>query len=234
MTENLEERIADLQNGFYLIQDHTEFCFGADAVILSDFTDIHSAKKENILDLGCGNGILPLLLFAKGFRNIHGLELQKKTVDLAQRNLKLNSLENEINILHGDIREIKSVLKGRKFNMVISNPPYIKHKGGLLNEKESVAIARHEICCTLDDLVKAAAYVLNSSGKFYFIHRAYRLADIIVTLRKYNFEPKIIRFVHSYENTQAVFVLVQASKNGKGECKVLKPLILYPGIKAEG
>jgi len=226
------QRIDDLQNGFFIIQNPKDFCFGIDAVLLSNFVSLKNVKRA--LDLGCGNGIIPILLQAKAPVNVVGLEIQESSVSLARKSVSLNNLEENITIHQGDIKEIPTILKGQKFDIVVSNPPYMNSGGGILNEKESLAIARHEVKCTLEDVIKGAAYVLNHLGRFYMIHRPSRLVDIITTLRLNKLEPKCIRFVHSYKDTEAVFVLVEASLGGKAFSKIMPPIFLYERLSSAG
>lgn len=220
-----KERVDDLQNGYFIIQDTTKFCFGVDAVLLSNFVELN--EKETILDIGCGNGIIPLLLYAKKPSKITGIEINIENVNLANRSFELNRLQDDLTIIHGDIKDIKIFLKGKKFDIVVSNPPYINHGSGLLNAISDVAIARHEIFCNFEDIVKGAAYVLNHGGIFYFIHRPSRLVEIISTLKKYNLEPKTLQFVHSYVDTESTMVMIAAKRNAKSSCKVLKPIVMY-------
>lgn len=221
----INEKIEDLQNGYFIIQNPSLFCFGVDAVLLSDF--VKAKEGDKVLDLGCGNGIIPLLLYAKTPLNITGVEIQKESVDLARRSIKLNKLDDKIRIINGDIKQIKDFLKGKKFDIVVSNPPYINFGGGILNESKSLAIARHEVLCTLSDIANAAAYTLNHLGVLYLIHRPHRIVDIITTLRQYKLEPKVIRYVHPYVDKEATMVLISATKGGREMCKVLPPVLMY-------
>ncbi|MCL1936619.1 MAG: methyltransferase [Defluviitaleaceae bacterium] len=224
---NKNERIDDLQNGYFIIQDKTKFCFGVDAVLISDFVDLKKNKDEKILDLGTGNGIIPLLLYSRKKNKITGIEISKENTFLAKRNMFFNNISNDICIINGDIKNVKEIFKGKKFDIVVSNPPYMNSGGGILNEDLDIAAARHEVFCNFENIVEAASYVLNHGGSFYFIHRPNRLTEIIVTLKKYNLEPKKIKFVHSYIDTEATMVLVSCKKYGKEMCKILSPKIIY-------
>jgi len=232
-------RIDELGNGYKIIQDKTKFCFGTDAVILANFASLKNINK--ILDIGCGNGIIPILLCEKKETlQVTGLELQKESALLAYENSKLNNLESRFKIINDDVLNIKTIFKGAKFDAVITNPPYVKLGGGILNEADPLSIARHEIKCTLEDIIANSAYVLNHKGQFFMIHRATRLSEIIFTLKKYNLEPKRIQFVHSIKPTfgeptkkedlinisEANMVLLEAVRGGNEFCKVLPPLIL--------
>ena len=221
------ERLDDLQNGYTIIQDPDKFCFGVDAVLLSHFIDLPAKKPQKILDLCSGNGIIPLLLHARQANPITGLELNIENVHLARRSFAHNKLEQDLSMLHGDLKDIKTLLKAQKFDIVTANPPYMPHGSGLLNDTSDVAIARHEIFCTFDDVVQAAAYVLNHGGWFYFIHRPQRLTELLATTTKYNLEPKTIQFIHGHIDTEATMVMVATRRGAKPGLKTLPPKIMY-------
>lgn len=222
-----QERLDDLQNGYTIIQDPDKFCFGVDAVLISNFVDLSSPKPQTILDLCSGNGIIPLLLHARKANQVTGLELNIENVHLAQRSFAYNSLTSDLSMLHGDLKDIKTLLKGQKFDIVTANPPYMPHGNGLLNSTSDVAIARHEIFCTFDDVVQAAAYVLNHGGWFYFIHRPQRLTELLATVTSYNLEPKTIQFIHGHIDTEATMVMVACRRGAKPGLKLLPPKIMY-------
>lgn len=221
------ERIDDLQrNGYRIIQNRNGFCFGMDAVLLSGF--VHAKKKDRIIDLGTGTGILPLLMHAKtGSRDITGLEIQEKSADMAARSVRLNGLEEDIRILKGDIRNVKELFPPKSFDIVTSNPPYMKQSGGLQNPEEEKAIARHEILCSFEDVAKAASYLLKDGGKFFLVHRPERLAELIFVMKEYRLEPKRMKLVHSFLEEKAVMVLIEAASGGGTFLTVEKPLIIY-------
>jgi len=224
------EHIDDLhRNGYVIIQDKDRFCFGTDAVLLSEFAKI--GKKDKVLDLGCGNGILPILLCARNKKcesalpHFTGLEIQEDSIDLAMRSIELNVLKDRISIKQGDIKDVANIFKGQKFDVVVSNPPYIKSETPNISDHK--AIARHERLCTLEDVAKAATTVLKFSGSFFMVHRPTRIVDIITVLRDYQLEPKLIRFVHATADKEPKLVLIKATKGGRPMCKVLPPLIMY-------
>ena len=228
MKLNENHRIDDLGNGYKIIQDKTKFCFGTDAVVLSNFVNLNNINT--VLDIGCGNGIIPVLLCEKkDSLKVTGIDIQEESALLARENAFINNLSDKIDIILEDVKNIPIFFKGKKFDAVVTNPPYVKNLGGIVNSDNSLKIARHEIKCTLEDIIKNAAYVLNSRGKFFMIHRATRITEIIYVLKKYNLEPKILRFVHSNsENniSDANMVLIEAVRGGAEFCTVMPPLIL--------
>lgn len=221
------ERIDDLhRNGYVIIQDPEKFCFGVDAVLLSDFAKVK--KNEVALDLGTGTGIIPILLAAKtNAKKIIGLEIQSECVEMARRSVAMNNLQERISIDEGDIKNLAELYKPSSINVITTNPPYIHKSGGILNEYTPKAIARHELLCTLDDIISGASKLLTFGGRFYMIHRPYRLVDIFVTMRTYNIEPKVIRFVHPFAYKDPTMILVEGVRSGNSELKVMPPLIIY-------
>lgn len=221
------ERVDDLhRDGHHIIQDPKRFCFGVDAVILSGFAKVK--KGEKALDLGTGTGIIPILLAAKTKgQQFTGLEIQPASAEMANRSVQLNELEEKVSIVEGDIKEAGQIFGGSSFDVVTSNPPYMNEGGGLVNPFEAKAIARHEILCSLEDVVAAAAKCLKPQGRFYMIHRPHRLTDILVLLRQYKLEPKRIRFVQPYADKEPTMVLVESTRGGKPMVKVDAPLVIY-------
>lgn len=189
-----------------------------------------------MLDLGTGTGIIPILLAAKtkGER-FTGLEIQSESAEMANRSVLLNELEERVEIREGDIKQATELFGGSVFDVVTSNPPYMNEGGGLVNPYEAKAIARHEILCSLEDVVAAAARVLKPQGRFYMIHRPHRLTDILVLLRQYKLEPKRIRFVQPYADKEPTMVLIEAIRGGKPWVKIDAPLVIYqtPNVYTE-
>ena len=226
------ERIDDLErNGYCIIQDTERFCFGMDAVLLSGFARVKDGAE--VLDLGTGTGIIPILLEAKtGAAHLTGLEIQEDSADMARRSVRLNGLEEKIDIVTGDIKEAESLFDAASFDVVTCNPPYMTDKHGLTNPSDAKAIARHEILCTLEDVVAQAARLLKPGGNFYMVHRPFRLAEIMVTLREYKLEPKRMQLVYPYVDKEPNMVLIEANRGGRPHMTVEKPLIVYkePGI----
>ncbi len=225
------ERVDDLQNGFYVIQDPDKFCFGVDAVLLSDFTKVK--KGEAVLDMGTGTGIIPILLQAKkNGEHFTGLEIQEECAEMASRSVKYNHVEDKVSIVQGDIKRAAEIFGAASFHVVTCNPPYMIGQHGLQNPDMPKAIARHEVLCTLEDVAKSASLLLKEKGRFYMVHRPFRLAEIMTTLVKYKLEPKRIQFVHPFIDREPNMVLIEALKSGNSRVTVEKPLIVYkePGV----
>lgn len=222
-----DERVDDLQrNGYHIIQKKKGFCFGMDAVLLSGFARVN--QGECVLDLGTGTGIIPILLEAKTEgRHFTGLEIQKDVAEMAGRSVALNHLEKKVDIVTGDIREAGRIFGNASFDVVTSNPPYMNSGNGLKNPDRRLAIARHEVLCTLGDVLREAGKLLKSGGRFYMVHRPQRLAEIITGMEEVRLEPKRIKFVHPYIDREANMVLIEAVRGGGHFLKVEKPLIVY-------
>lgn len=221
------ERVDDLQlKGLKIIQKEDGFCFGIDAVLLAHFANVKN--KDVVLDLGTGTGIIPILIAGHtNANNITGVEIQTEIADMAKRSVCLNNLEDRINILNDDLKNIDKYLKHNSFDVIVTNPPYIKHNSGIINETDTKAISRHEIKCSLEDVIRISAKLLKHNAKFCMVNRPDRLVDIITLMRKYKLEPKVIRFVHSSMKKAAKLILVQGIKGAKSELKVLEPLYVY-------
>ncbi|WP_132278808.1 tRNA1(Val) (adenine(37)-N6)-methyltransferase [Natranaerovirga hydrolytica] len=221
------ERIDNLErNNYRIIQHPKGFCFGMDAVLLTGFVDGNT--KGKVLDLGTGTGIIPILLEAKTQADhFTGLEIQDQSVDMAKRSIQLNNLENKIQIIKGDIKNAFSYFPLASFDIITSNPPYMINNSGYKNINEPKTIARHEILCNLEDVIKASSKLVKVGGKVYFVHRPNRLTEMMVLMKSYQLEPKRIRFVHPYHNKPANMVLIEGIRHGKSLVEVEKPLIVY-------
>lgn len=223
------ERIDDLQlKGLKIIQNTQKFCFGIDAVLLANFAAQDLGHKDKILDLGTGTGIIPLLLWGKVEpQKVVGLEIQRDMVEMAKRSVALNGLKDKIQILEGDIKNPPSQLISNTYDAIVTNPPYMESNKGLTNPSEGKAIARHEILCNLEDIIRTAKRLLKPKGKFYIVHRPQRLVDILSIMRAVNIEPKKLRLVHPTQDKASNLVLIQGIKGGNPHLIVEKPLYVY-------
>ena len=222
------ERLDNLQlKGYEIIQNPEGFCFGVDAVLLSDFAKVK--KEETVLDLGTGTGILPILLAAKTLgRHFTGLEIQEESADMAVRSIEHNRLQDRIDIVTGDIKEAASIFKSAFFDVIVTNPPYMLEQHGLQNSQDTKTIARHEVMCTLDDILRESGKLLQESkGRFYMIHKPFRLAEILIKMNSYKIEPKRLQFIHPYVDKEPSMVLLEGIKGGKSRVKIEPPIIMY-------
>ena len=221
------ERIDDLQRkGYKIIQHPERFCFGIDAVLLSDFVKIK--EGERVLDLGCGTGILSILLAAKTkAKHFVGLEIQEESVDMARRSVELNHLCGRIDIIQGDIKEARHSLEPAFFDVIVTNPPYMLANQGLKNVNNQKTIARHEVLCTIDDVLRTSMeLLLDRRGRFYMIHRPFRLGEILVKMSQYKIEVKRLQFVHPGMDKEPTMVLIEGLRGGKTGVIVEPPLVV--------
>lgn len=210
-----------------IIQSPSVFSFSLDAVLLAKFVNVPS-QKGKLIDLCAGNGAIPLFLSARTKGHITGIELQERLVDMAQRSVQYNKLEEQIEIMQGDVKTIASVLGAEKYDVVTCNPPYFPaHEASDKNLKEHVAIARHEIYLMLDQMVFSTSKLLKQGGKAAFVHRPGRLLDIVTAMRANRLEPKRIRFVYPKAGKEANTLLIEGIKDGKPDLKILPPLYVY-------
>ena len=229
MTINLkeDERIDDLmRNGFKLIQNTGIFCFGMDAVLLCAFSHIN--EKDRVLDMCTGNGIIPILLRARyGYGDYTGIEIQDINVDMAKRSVLLNDIEDCVKIIRGDVKEAGTLFGDTCFDVVTVNPPYMKENHKLKSPNDCKAIARHEIMCTLEDVVSQASKVLKHNGRLYMVHRPARLVEIFESMRRNHIEPKRMKMVHPHADSEANMVLIEGVKGGKAMLKTEAPIVVY-------
>lgn len=227
-----KERLDELQrNGYQIIQNPEKFCFGMDAVLLSGFAKVKTGGT--VLDLGTGTGIIPILMEAKTeASHLTGLEIQEESADMARRSVELNGLSAKIDIVTGDIKEADKLFQSASFDVITSNPPYMIGEHGLQNPDAPKAIARHEVLCTLEDVVGQAAKLLKPGGHFYMVHRPFRLAEIIHVMIQYKLEPKRMQLVYPFVNKEPNMVLIEGVRGGNSRMTVEKPLIIYkePGV----
>lgn len=222
------ERIDDLEfKNLKIIQNTKGFCFGIDAVLLSDFAK-NIKKNAKALDLGTGTGIISILLCGKtNLEKIIGVEVQKEVANMAKRSSKLNNLENKFEIINENIINLENIYERNSFDVIVTNPPYKKENTGIVNEEEKKLISRHEVLAKLEDYIKISNKLLKDKGEFYMVHRPERLVDIIAYMRQYKIEPKEIRFVCSHEKEPPKLVLIKGVKNAKPFLKFKEDLYIY-------
>ncbi len=223
-----DERIDDLEyKGLKIIQKIDGFCFGIDAVLLSDFAK-NEKNNSKVIDLGTGTGILPILLSAKtNASKIVGVEIQEDIAEMAHRSVLLNGLEEKVKIINGNIKNFYDKLEVGKYDVIVSNPPYKKLQTGLINENKIKYISRHEVEANLEDFIFTSYKLLKNNGSIYMVHRPERLAEIMFLLKKYNLEPKVLKCVQSNINKPPKLILIKAVKNAKAFLKIEKPIYVY-------
>ncbi len=210
-----------------IIQSPTVFSFSLDAVLLARFAYM-PIQKGNVIDLCSGNGVIPLFISTRTKGKITGVEIQERLYDMAVRSVKYNHLDQQIEMIHGDIKDMPKQLGYGKFDVVTCNPPYFLTGGeDERNENEHLAIARHEILCTLEDAISVSSQLVRQGGKVAFVHRPGRLLDIVTVMRRYRLEPKRIQLVYPKVGKEANILLVEAIKDGNPDLKVLPPMFVY-------
>lgn len=222
------ERIDDLEfKNLRIIQNKDGFCFGIDAVLLSDFA--RNIKKDSkVMDLGTGTGIISILLCGKtNLKQIVGVEIQEEVYDMACRNAKLNNLEDKFEVINKNILDLEEMFERNTFDVIVTNPPYKKQNTGIVNEEKRKLISRHEVLAKLEDYIEVSNKLLKDKGEFYMVHRPDRLVDIMVLMRKYKIEPKEIRFVCSHFSEPPKLVLIKGVKNGKAFLNFKEDLYIY-------
>ncbi|MEG0021744.1 MAG: tRNA1(Val) (adenine(37)-N6)-methyltransferase [Bacilli bacterium] len=211
-------------NNLYIMQDENMFNFSLDSVLLPNFVTINK-RVTKIMDIGCGNAPIPLILSTFSNAKIYGVEIQKEVADLAKESVKINNLENRIEIINKDINEYYKELESDQFDIITCNPPYFKYnENSKLNISDYKKIARHEIMLDLNKLFIISKKLLKNNGKIAIVHRPERLSDIILEMKANNIEPKKIRFVHPREDEDANILLIEGTKNGKPGIKILPPI----------
>ena len=227
VTIHSQERLDELhRNGYHIIQDPGRFCFGMDAVLLSGFAKVK--RGERALDLGTGTGIIPILLEAKtAGEHFTGLEIQPESADMAERSVAYNHLEDKIDIVTGDIKDASNIFGASSFDVITTNPPYMIGNHGIRNDQDAKTIARHEVLCTLDDILRESAKILPQGGRFYMVHRPFRLPEIMTKMCAYGIEPKRMRLVYPHIDKEPNMVLIEGMKGGNPRMQVEPPLIVY-------
>ena len=220
------ERLDDLMTKeLQIIQSREVFSFSMDAVLLARFASV--PPRGRVVDLCTGNGVIPLLLSTRTSAMIDAVELQPRLANMARRSVSYNKLDAQIRIIESDLRTYPKEAGNGIYDAVTVNPPYMQAQSGDQNENEHYAIARHEIHCTLDNVVEACARLVRTGGKVSMVHRPNRLLDIVETFRRWKLEPKRIRFVHPHAEAEANMLLIEAIRDGKPSVKVMPPLIVY-------
>lgn len=211
----------------YIVQDTQMFNFSLDSVLLPNFVTLNKNIK-NILDIGCGNAPIPLILSTKTSALITGVEIQKDVYDLAVKSIKINDLENQINIINADINELYNKFETESFDVITCNPPFFKvSEQSNLNKSDYKTIARHEVKLNLDDIFKISKKLLKNNGYVAIVHRPERLLDILESMKKYNIEPKKIQFIYPKTNMESNILLVEGKKNGNKGLKILPPIYTH-------
>lgn len=215
-----------LTNDLKIIQSKEVFSFSMDAILLAKFSYL-PLKKGRVMDLCTGNGVIPLLLSARTEAHIEGLEIQERLYDMARRSVDVNELQSQIRIHHLDLNDAPRHVGHGVFDVVTCNPPYMPAETGRHNRNEHYAIARHEMKCTLEDVIRVSSQLLRPGGKASFVHRPHRLLDILTLMRHYRLEPKRLQFVHPKLGKEANMILIEGIKDGQPELRLLAPLIVY-------
>lgn len=230
MKKDGSEVIIDFLNkkGMKIIQRNDHLNFSLDSVLVANFMRMNR-KIKKVIDLGTGNGVIPMILGQNKHLDITGIEIQEISANLAKRNIKLNNLENNIKIINDDIKNYKSLFKEQSFDSVICNPPFFKlvENKNQINDLEQLSIARHEITITLEDIIKASSYLLRSNGYFTIVHRTERVLEIFDIMREYNIQPKKVQFCHSKLKKPSKTVLIEGIKSGKNNLEILPPIFTH-------
>lgn len=219
--ERLDELL--IQN-LKIIQHEAEFCFSLDAVLLSQFATVHPAASA--VDLGTGTGVIPLLLIARGVKHVTGLEISESMADMAARSVSLNNLSERITIRQADLRILSGLAAGT-YELVVSNPPYRPVGGGYINPNDRVAIARHELTASLQDVIAAARFLVKYRGRFAMVHLPERMAEILTAMSQAGLEPKRLRLVYPQDHKKPNILLVEGVRGARPGLDVLPPLIVY-------
>lgn len=222
-----DETLDDLNlKGIHVIQKKDAFRFGVDAVLLANFAKVR--RNAKVVDLCTGTGIIPFILAGKTYASdIIGVELQEELVDMANRSAQFNNFEHKIKFISGDLKDVDLIKSIPRADIVTVNPPYKLHNSGLINLNDKNAIARHEICCTLEDVIIACRILLKDTGRMYMVHRPDRLVDILCTMRKHRIEPKRIRMVHPSVSKAPNIVLIEGQRDGGAFLKWESPLYVH-------
>lgn len=222
-----DETLDDLQlKGIHIIQKKDGFRFGVDAVLLANFAKVK--KNATVIDLCTGTGIIPFIIKGKSQCGlIRGVEIQGEFAEMANRSSKYNKFEDTVQFIEGDLKNKELLKQLGRVDVVTVNPPYKLHNAGILNETDRSTIARHEVCCKLEDVISAARTLLKDNGRFFMVHRPERLVDILSLMRQYKIEPKRLRFVHPKPGKAPNIVLIEGQRDGGSFLKIEDPLYVH-------
>lgn len=230
---NSDERIDQLyRNDIQIIQSPSVFSFSLDAVLLADFANVKKAAKTSIVDLCSGNGAVGLFLSKKTAGNVTMVEIQSRLADMAKRSIELNGLTKRYNVLNIPLKNTLTYVNADSVDNVVCNPPYFKNlPDSKKNPNEHLALARHELTTSLDEILQVSQKMLKMNGKLFMVHRPDRLPEILSKMVTNRLAPKRIQFAHSHENDEANMVLIEAIKDGKPDgVRILPPIIIYDGL----
>lgn len=220
------ERIDDLViSDLKIIQNEAEFCFSLDAILLAHFASVR--QDAQAVDLGTGTGVISLLLTTRGAGHVSGVEVSPSMAAMAVRSVQLNDLQHKVEIIHGDLCKVKDLFSAGEYDLVVSNPPYRPVGGGFISPNDRVAMAKHEVTATLQDVVQAARYLLKTRGRFAMVHLPERMSEILVAMSQAGIEPKRLQLVHSAIDKKPKMLLVEGMRGAKPGLEVLPPLIVY-------
>lgn len=222
-----DERLDELnRKGYKIIQHPKKFCFGIDAVLLCAFASVREGEK--VLDIGTGTGVIPILMEARyGGSSYHAIEIQSDICDMAMRSVAYNNLADKIKVINDDVKNALNIYKRHSFDVITTNPPYMTTGVGIVNDYDTKAISRHEICITLEEIISISASLLKEKGRLYMVHRPHRLMEIMSLMKSHSLEIKRLRMVHPYVDKEANLILIEASYRGGSFMKVMPPLIVY-------
>lgn len=227
-----DEKIYDLHiPKLKIIQSEKSFKYGIDAILLSDYAKKSIDEQKSVIDLGTGNGIIPIILsHITNSNKIIGLEIQQKSFEMAKKSIVLNNLENRIKVVHGDIKKVSNLFCKDSFDVVLSNPPYMKENSGRINKSSAKSIARHELLCNLNDVIKATSFLLKNNGMFYMIHRPNRMTEIFSLLDEYGLKIANLKFIHPFIDKEPTMVLINAIKTTTEIKYIEENLVIYESI----
>ena len=211
----------------YIVQDSEMFNFSLDSVLLSNFVTMNKNIRR-ILDIGCGNAPIPLILSTKTKANIVGVEIQKEVYDLAIESIKINKKESQINIINCDINNYYKNIETDYFDVITCNPPFFKYiETSNINKNDYKTIARHEVKLNLSEIFNIAKKLLKNNGVIAIVHRPERFVEVVEEMKKNNIEPKRVQFVYPKKNMESNIMLIEGAKNGKVGLKILPPLYAH-------